>query len=181
MSPGEPRAMRWRTGPWLCAHHNHLAHPGDAGRRRRPVHAPAAIYCGVAGLKRLTELTSDAPRSLQHATPSCASLAEANRTRLAHKGDNYSPRYAGRLIHMDIAGPFQAYLDSGRRYALIIVGDHTRFKAVHTLRHLHEAALRVRRFLASFTALLNAGRNTPTRVVGTIHIIPGARRGARHY
>eukprot|EP00965_Chrysotila_dentata_P155877 5150688-Pleurochrysis_carterae.AAC.1 len=128
------------------------------------------LHCGAAGLKRLTDLTSDAPRSLRHATPpSCASCAEANSTRLAHRGDNYTPTYAGRLIHMDIAGPFQASIDGGRRYALIIVDDHTRFKAVHALRHKHEASVHVRRFLASFTALLNAGRDTPTRVVGTIH------------
>eukprot|EP00965_Chrysotila_dentata_P192603 6175275-Pleurochrysis_carterae.AAC.3 len=37
------------------------------------------------------------------------------------------------------------------------------------LRHKHEAPTHIRKFFASFAALLNAGRDTPTRVVGTIH------------
>eukprot|EP00965_Chrysotila_dentata_P119306 3944187-Pleurochrysis_carterae.AAC.1 len=52
---------------------------------------------------------------------------------------------------------------------LVIVDDHTRFKAVHLMRHKHEAPTHIRKFLAGFAALLNAGRDTPTRVVGTIH------------
>eukprot|EP00965_Chrysotila_dentata_P012390 407746-Pleurochrysis_carterae.AAC.1 len=50
-----------------------------------------------------------------------------------------------------------------------MVDDHTRFKAVHFLKHKNEAPTHVRKFLASFNALLNVGRDTPTRIVGTIH------------
>eukprot|EP00965_Chrysotila_dentata_P066087 2188170-Pleurochrysis_carterae.AAC.1 len=129
------------------------------------------LHCGNSSLKLLTEFTTDAPRSsLRHAAlPSCASCAEANSTRLPHSSDLYTPPHPGRLIHVDLAGPFLPSIDGGRRYALIIVDDHTRFKAVHTLRHKHEAPAHVRQLLASFTALLNSGRDTPTRVVGTIH------------
>eukprot|EP00965_Chrysotila_dentata_P139572 4614540-Pleurochrysis_carterae.AAC.3 len=101
------------------------------------------LHCGGANLKRLTEYTTDAPRSLRHAaSPTCASCAEANSTRLPcascaeanstrlpHNTDLYTPSHPGRLIHVDLAGPFLPSVDGGHRYALIIVDDHTRFKA----------------------------------------------------
>eukprot|EP00965_Chrysotila_dentata_P153771 5083419-Pleurochrysis_carterae.AAC.6 len=87
-----------------------------------------------ANLKRPTDITSDAPQSLRHASPStCAACAEAKSTRLAHTGENYAPSYPGRPVHVDIAGPFQPSIDGGRRYALVIVDDYTRLKAVHIM------------------------------------------------
>eukprot|EP00965_Chrysotila_dentata_P162991 5382983-Pleurochrysis_carterae.AAC.1 len=103
-------------------------------------HMHRRLHCGSASLKRLTDFTADAPRSLKNASPpSCASCAEANSSHLPHSSDLYTPSHPGRLIHVDIAGPFLPSVDGGRRYALVIVDDHTRFKAVHTLRHKHEA------------------------------------------
>eukprot|EP00965_Chrysotila_dentata_P022466 743653-Pleurochrysis_carterae.AAC.1 len=77
------------------------------------------LQCGSASLKRLTDFTDDAPRSLKNASPpSCTSCAEANSSRLPHSSDLYTPSHPGRLIHVDIAGPFLPSADGGRRYAL---------------------------------------------------------------
>eukprot|EP00965_Chrysotila_dentata_P187806 6172362-Pleurochrysis_carterae.AAC.1 len=128
------------------------------------------LHCGGARLKKLSDLTSDAPQSLRHAAmPSCEACAEANATRLPHSSELYKPWHPGRLIHVDVSGPVLPSVDGGRRYALVIVDDHFRFKAVHLMRHKHEAPKHIRSFLAGFTALLNEGRDTPTRVVGTLH------------
>eukprot|EP00965_Chrysotila_dentata_P032744 1091070-Pleurochrysis_carterae.AAC.1 len=73
------------------------------------------LHCGGADLKRLVEYTTDAPRSLrQAAAPSCASCAEADSTRLSHTNDLYTPSHPGRLIHVDLAGPFLPSIDGGR-------------------------------------------------------------------
>eukprot|EP00965_Chrysotila_dentata_P115447 3815246-Pleurochrysis_carterae.AAC.1 len=123
------------------------------------------LHCGDTRLKNLSDLTSDAPQSLRHATsPSCEACAEANATRIPHSAELYKPSHPGRLIHVDVTGPFLPSADGGRRYALVIVDDHSRFKAVHMMRHKHEAPKHIRSFLAGFTALLNEGRDTPTRV-----------------
>eukprot|EP00965_Chrysotila_dentata_P200616 6180075-Pleurochrysis_carterae.AAC.1 len=103
------------------------------------------LHCGGARLKQLSKLTADAPQSLRHASPpSCASCAEANSTRLPLPNDVYKPSHPGRLIHVDITGPFLPSIDGGRRYALMIVDDHTRFKAVHMLRNKSEAPTHIR-------------------------------------
>eukprot|EP00965_Chrysotila_dentata_P171896 5672270-Pleurochrysis_carterae.AAC.1 len=79
------------------------------------------LHCGSASLKRLTDFTADAPRSLKNASPpSCASCAEANSSRLPHSSDLYAPSHPGRLIHVNLAGPFLLSVDGGRRYALVI-------------------------------------------------------------
>eukprot|EP00965_Chrysotila_dentata_P095316 3150575-Pleurochrysis_carterae.AAC.1 len=52
------------------------------------------LHCGSASLKRLTDFTDDAPRSLKNASPpSCASCAEANASRLPHSSDLYTPSH----------------------------------------------------------------------------------------
>eukprot|EP00965_Chrysotila_dentata_P172074 5678619-Pleurochrysis_carterae.AAC.1 len=88
------------------------------------------LHCGGARLKQLTNLTADAPHSLRHASPpSCAACAEANSTRLPHPNELYKPSHPGRLIHVDVSGPFLPSVDGGCRYALVIVDGHSRFKA----------------------------------------------------
>eukprot|EP00965_Chrysotila_dentata_P042648 1415044-Pleurochrysis_carterae.AAC.1 len=66
------------------------------------------LHCGGARLKQLSDLTSDAsPPSLRNALPpTCAACAEANSTRLSHPNDLYKASHPGRLIHVDITGPF---------------------------------------------------------------------------
>eukprot|EP00965_Chrysotila_dentata_P061102 2024635-Pleurochrysis_carterae.AAC.1 len=44
-----------------------------------------------------------------------------------------------------------------------------RFKAVHFLKNKAEAPAHVRRFMASFTALLNKRGERPKHVIGTLH------------
>eukprot|EP00965_Chrysotila_dentata_P139462 4611107-Pleurochrysis_carterae.AAC.1 len=50
---------------------------------------------------------------------------------------------------------FSVQTKGGHQYALILVDDHTRYKAVYMLRAKSEAPAAVRAFIASFTALLN--------------------------
>eukprot|EP00965_Chrysotila_dentata_P170932 5641531-Pleurochrysis_carterae.AAC.3 len=129
------------------------------------------LHCGGANLKRLTELTSDAPaacgtphRQFAHPAPKLTWRAWRTPATCTH---HHTPDALSMSTWRD---PFNHLsVDGGRRYALIIVDDHTRFKAVHMMRHKHGAPTHIRRFLASFAALLNAGRDTPSRVVGTIH------------
>eukprot|EP00965_Chrysotila_dentata_P218120 6190410-Pleurochrysis_carterae.AAC.1 len=98
------------------------------------------LHAGAARIKALPSLVSDAPASLsQSLPPSCSACLEANAARLPHSNDRYTPTYPGRLIHVDIAGPFVESIDGARKYALVIVDDHTRYKAVHLLKHKHEA------------------------------------------
>eukprot|EP00965_Chrysotila_dentata_P197125 6177999-Pleurochrysis_carterae.AAC.1 len=88
------------------------------------------LHCGGARFKNLSRLTSDAPQSLRHAAiPSCEACTEANAMRLPHSKELYEPSHPGRLIHVDVCGPFLPSVDGGRRYALVIVDDHSRFKA----------------------------------------------------
>eukprot|EP00965_Chrysotila_dentata_P083259 2746766-Pleurochrysis_carterae.AAC.1 len=115
----------------------------QSSHTRRPLLASNVTHSAF------TELTADAPHSLRHASPpSCAAYAEANSTRLPHPNELYKPSHPGRLIHVDVSGPFLSSVDGGCRYALVIVDDHSRFKAVHMMRHKHEAPKHIRRFLA---------------------------------
>eukprot|EP00965_Chrysotila_dentata_P106901 3531824-Pleurochrysis_carterae.AAC.1 len=103
------------------------------------------LHAGASRIKALPSLVADAPASLaQSLPPSCSACAEANATRHPHSTERYAPTYLGRLIHVDIAGPFVESIDSARKYALVIVDDHTRYKAVHLLKHKHEAPGQVR-------------------------------------
>ena len=65
------------------------------------------FHAGLDRLRRMPDLTADAPRSLAQATTTPNSgLVEAAATHLPHSGDRYEPSHAGRLIHADITGPF---------------------------------------------------------------------------
>eukprot|EP00965_Chrysotila_dentata_P021695 718575-Pleurochrysis_carterae.AAC.1 len=80
------------------------------------------LHCGDArlnSLKKLSDLSSDAPQSLRHATPPpCEACTEAKATRLPHSTELYKPSHPGRLIHVDVTGHFLPSADGGRRYAL---------------------------------------------------------------
>jgi hypothetical protein len=45
----------------------------------------------------------------------CDDCVTANAKRLSHKGKLYQPSYPGRLLHMDIVGPFTSSLIHGFR------------------------------------------------------------------
>eukprot|EP00965_Chrysotila_dentata_P138100 4568236-Pleurochrysis_carterae.AAC.1 len=88
------------------------------------------LHAGTARIKALPTLTADAPSSLKAShPPACSACLEANAARQPHPGEHYTPTYPGRLIHIDIAGPFVESVDGARKYALVLVDDHTRFKA----------------------------------------------------
>jgi len=52
---------------------------------------------------------------------------------------------------------------------LVLVDDHSRFKSVYFLKRKSEAPACIRKFVASFTALLNRKQAQPTAVVGALH------------
>eukprot|EP00965_Chrysotila_dentata_P178343 5890047-Pleurochrysis_carterae.AAC.1 len=95
-----PRALAMHSG--RASSHIHVMSTNDAARcMHRRLHA------GAARIKALPSLVADAPASLsQSLPPSCSACLEANATRLPHSSDRYVPTYPGRLIHVDIAGPF---------------------------------------------------------------------------
>eukprot|EP00965_Chrysotila_dentata_P045965 1527440-Pleurochrysis_carterae.AAC.1 len=128
------------------------------------------IHAGATRLRALPSITADAPPALAHGRfDGCAACTTANATRHTHDSNLYQPSYAGRLIHADIAGPFVRTHHTGYQYLLVLVDDHTRFKAVHFLKNKAEAPAHVRRFMASFSALLNKRKDRPTHVIGTLH------------
>ena len=82
-------------------------------------------------LARLPSITADVPANVSRGTLSSNGfLTEANATRLSHSNDSYKPSYTGRLIHGDIVGPFVSSHVYGYRYALVLIDDHSRLKAV---------------------------------------------------
>eukprot|EP00965_Chrysotila_dentata_P059190 1964127-Pleurochrysis_carterae.AAC.1 len=78
-------------------------------------HKHRRLHVGVARLRNLPSLTADAPASLSNASPTtCDTCAEANATRLPHTANLYAPSHPGRLVHVDIAGPFLPSQDGGK-------------------------------------------------------------------
>ena len=128
------------------------------------------LHAGIERLRRLPACTADAPPSLAKARDvGCGACIAANATRAAHPSSRYEPTYPGRLVHADIAGPFRGSLRGGSRYLLVLVDDHSRFKSVYFLKRKSEASACIRKYVASFTALLNRKRAEPTVVVGALH------------
>ena len=127
------------------------------------------LHAGVDRLRRLPRLTADAPDCLLHArNVSCADCTQANATRLPHTSSLYEPSYPGRLIHSDIAGPFLPSSHGSFRYSLVLVDDHSRFKAVYFMRNKSEAGKHIRAFVAQMNALLSQGKAKPHNVVGSL-------------
>eukprot|EP00965_Chrysotila_dentata_P225620 6194880-Pleurochrysis_carterae.AAC.1 len=128
------------------------------------------LHVGASRLRQLPKLTADAPASLAagrfHGCPACA---EANSPKLSHPHELSQPSYAGRLIHADITGPFVRTRFGGFQYLLVLVDDHSRFKAAYPMRSKADVPFYVHKFLASFAALLNQGEREPKRLVGTLH------------
>ena len=86
---------------------------------------------------------------------SCAHCLEANAPHLPHGGTGYKPTRPGRLVHADLAGPFRRSLLGSYQYLLLVTDDHSRYKHVYFLRKKSEAPALMRRYLASFNALLS--------------------------
>ena len=121
-------------------------------------------------LKRLPDITSDAPSSLKTAdVPSCPHCVEANATHVPHRGQRYKPSHVGRLVHGDIVGPFVRSHGRGYQYMLVLVDDHSRYLAVRLLRKKSEALAGIRSFVAELNAGLNKGSSEAHRAVGTLH------------
>ena len=105
------------------------------------------------------------PRSLTLRAPAASrptpriSLTPAPNTRL----------HTAAFCHADIVGPFKASIHGQYQYALILVDDHSRFKFVYALKHKSDAVKAVRSFVAEFNALLNQHRDSPVRLVGSLH------------
>ena len=126
------------------------------------------LHINAEYLKRLPELTSDAPSCLKTAdVPSCAHCVEANATHVPHRGSRYKPSHVGRLVHGDIVGPFVRSHGRGYQYMLVLVDDHSRFLAVRLLRKKSEALAGVRSFVAELNAGLNRGSPEAKRSVAS--------------
>ena len=123
----------------------------------------------ASSVSKLPKLTADAPKSLNKIdVDSSGHLTEANAPRLPHTGSVYKPSYVGRLIHGDIVGPFVSSHVSHYRYALVLVDDHSRLKAVYCMKKKSEALQSVRRYVAGLNALISKGSSEPRYAVGSL-------------
>ena len=129
------------------------------------------LHLSPSIIARLPSLASDMPAKLSRlAGAPCPHCMEANATRHPHAAsDVYKPSYVGRLTHADIVGPFKRSVGGHFRYALVLVDDHSRYKAVHFLQKKSDALKEVRKYVASLNAHLNRGRAHPTKIVGSLH------------
>ena len=93
----------------------------------------------------------------------------ANAARVPHPGKSYKPSHVGRLIHADIAGPFKRSTH-GFTYFIVLVDDHSRFKAAYFLKRKSDALARVRAFVTKLNALASRGKPEPVRVVGQLQM-----------
>jgi hypothetical protein len=97
------------------------------------------LHLGLQILTKLHLLTSDIPKNINSATSiDRADHMEANAKRVPHSGSGYQPSYHGRQLHMDIAGPFTPTL-TGEKWLLVIVDDHSRFKATYAMKRKSDA------------------------------------------
>jgi transposase InsO family protein len=121
-------------------------------------------------LRALPSLTSDAPECLAKSKPlSCAHCTEANATHVPHAGSGYTPSHVGRAIHADIVGPFRRSIVGKHQYMLVLIDDHSRFKAVYFMQAKSEAPDLIKRYVAQFNAYASRGKDKPVRIVGTLH------------
>ena len=128
------------------------------------------LHVGYNLIKRLADAASDVPASIKKGMAhDCEHCKAANATHVPHPGKSYQPSHVGRLIHGDLAGPFQRS-HHGFRYFLILVDDHSRFKQVYFLKSKSEALQRVRSFVAKLNALSSIGKPEPVRVIGQLHM-----------
>ena len=158
------RALNAHHRPKAMSHISAL--PADAAatclHRRLLVPTPT--------IRKLGELTADVPTNATRGNHDPSSFwIEANATRHHHGGSRYKPSHPGRLVHLDVAGPFRPTAIGGFRWMLVCVDDHGRLKRVYFMRQKSEALNNVRKYVAELEALLNVGRGEPIRVCGAVH------------
>ena len=89
---------------------------------------------------------------------------EANAHRLPHTGSKYVPSYAGRLIHTDIAGPFDPSHVTGSQYILLLVDDHTRWKRIFHMRARSQALTYFQLYVEDFNEYGTRAKGAAPRV-----------------
>ena len=162
--PAAGRALRSSIhGPHARSHIANLS-PDDAARfiHRR-------LHAGVERIRRLPSVTADAPEVLARArsTP-CADCIEANATRHSHTQQQYQRSHPGAVVHADIVGPFKSSVGGAFKYLLVLVDDHSRYKAVFPMRAKSDAPRRIREYVAAFNRLAARG-GMPIQRVGALH------------
>ena len=121
-------------------------------------------------IRRLGNTSADIPDTIQRGkAPDCEHNKVANAARVPHPGKSYKPSHVGRLIHADIAGPFKRSTH-GFTYFIVLVDDHSRFKAAYFLKRKSDALARVRAFVTKLNALASRGKPEPVRVVGQLQM-----------
>ena len=121
-------------------------------------------------IRRLGNSSADIPDTIRRGKAhDCEHNKVANATRVPHPGRSYKPSHVGRLIHADIAGPFKRSTH-GFTYFIVLVDDHSRFKAAYFLKRKSDAVARVRAFVTKLNALASRGKPEPVRVIGQLHM-----------
>jgi hypothetical protein len=130
------------------------------------------LHVGHGSIKKLGAISQDIPSNISKGQAAdCEHYKTANAIRVPHPGKAYKPSHVGRLIHGDIAGPFQRS-QHGFLYFLVLVDDHSRFKQVYFLKKKSEALARIRTFVAKLNSVCNVGKPEAERVriVGQLHL-----------
>ena len=129
------------------------------------LHRRLAPHVGLDRIKKLVAKIADAPASLAKAGHTqCDDCVTANAKRLSHKGKLYKPSHCGRLLHMDIVGPFTASHVHGFKWILVVVDDHSRYKFVKLVKNKSDAYEKVDELLATMDSMA-ATRGGPVKVV----------------
>ena len=133
-------------------------------------------------LRSLHEMVDDMPANASKGSPAPSSFwTEANGTKHAHSGDRYVPSHFGRLVHVDLAGPFKASVNGSYRYLLVCVDDHSRLKRTYPLRHKNDALKAVKMYVAELRAQANVGSDVPVNIAGSIHSDGGGEFISREF
>ena len=172
--PNDPQPAKRRSAAQVLKSMIHRGGGISSHIHRLPADQAASamhrrLHAGVKRTRNLAHLTADAPSSLSSAPDaSCPYCTEANAPHLPHPGKRYTPSQPGQLIHADIAGPFK---DSsrGKRWAFILVDDHSRFKFVYPIRRKSDVASVMRKFVADFNKKVGQTPDAPVRRIINYH------------
>ena len=128
---------------------------------------------GTAKIRKLADITSDAPKNVT-SSPNVTSVhsAAARIRKAAHPGKLHASAAEPGDLHIDLKGPFPPSLCGKFQYAVIAIDQHTRYVFVAFIQNKSEAPEAVKKIIAEF----NATVGTPTDEDGKPMARPTVRR-----
>ncbi|GJY17962.1 retrovirus-related pol polyprotein from transposon TNT 1-94 [Tanacetum coccineum] len=103
------------------------------------------------------DLVTGLPKFKYHKEHLCPSCEKGKSKRASHPPKPVpNSKQRLHLLHMDLCGPMRIASINGKRYALVIVDDYSRYTRVIFLRSKDEAPEEIKTFLKKITVLLQA-------------------------